>query len=372
MKRHGGLWPRLTSFENLYLAARKAARGKRRRPNVMRFNHRLESALFRLQRELREGRYRPGEYHTFRIRDPKPRLISAAPYRDRVVHHALCNVLEPIFERTFINESYACRKGRGTHAALDRFSEHARRHHYVLLCDVRRFFPSMDHEVLKGLIARKLKDPAVHGLLDLIIDGSNRQEDVIDWFPGDDLLTPVERRRGLPIGNQTSQFFANVYLDPLDHFVKEQLRIKGYCRYCDDFALFSDDKQALARHREACRDFLAGLRLKLHPRKAEIYRVQDGPRFLGFRIFPTHRRLARENVKRMRTRMRGLQQRYAADEIQLDEVTHSVASWIGHARHGNTWRLRERLFGELPFTRAPVRPERPAGAEELAGRLVDQ
>ena len=372
MKRRGGLWGALTSFENLHLAAAKAARGKRRRANVARFNHRLESSLFRLQTELMERSYRPGEYHSFRIRDPKPRLISAAPYRDRVVHHALCNVLEPVFERSFVHESYACRRGKGSHAALERFAMHARRYPYVLLCDVRRFFPSMDHQVLKALIARKLKDPDVQWLVDLIIDGSNDQDRVIDWFPGDDLLAPLEHRRGLPIGNQTSQFFSNVYLDPLDHFVKERLRVKGYCRYCDDFALFSDDKRMLAEHREACREFLAGLRLKLHPRKAEIWRVIDGPRFLGFRNSATHRQLVRENVVRMSRRMAQLQARYASGDAQLDEVTHAIASWLGHAQHASTWRLRERLFSTLVFQRGQALPDRPVVAEKLAGRFVGQ
>jgi retron-type reverse transcriptase len=140
---------------------------------------------------------------------------------------------------------------------------------------IRKFFPSMDHEILKQRIARKIKDPGVLWLADLLIAHSNPQEPVCDWFPGDDLFTPSERRRGIPIGNQTSQFFANVYLDPLDHFVKERLGIKGYVRYVDDFLLFSDDKGLLGEAREAIREFLTGLRLRLHPKKNVVFPMTD-------------------------------------------------------------------------------------------------
>ena len=198
-------------------------------------------------------------------------------------------MLEPIFERSFIADSYACRKGKGTHAAVDRCQQFARRFRYVLKADVQKFFPSLDHEILKGLVARKIKDPDVLWLVDRIIDHSNPQEAVLNWFPGDDLFTPSERRRGIPIGNQTSQFFANVYLDPLDHFVKDRLGIKGYVRYVDDFLVFSDDKRQLAEVREQIRDFLASLRLRLHRDKSVVFPAREGIRFLGYRVFPTHR-----------------------------------------------------------------------------------
>src|SRR5262249_13122098 len=175
-----------------------------------------------------------------------PRLISAAPYRDRVVHPALCNVLEPIFERSFVFDSYACRAGKGTHAAVRRCQEYARRFRYVLKGDIRKYFPSIDHQILKERIARKIKDRDVHWLVDLLIGASNAQEPSAAWFPADDLLTPLERRGALPIGNQTSQFFANAYLDPLDHYLKDRLGVGGYVRYCDDFLVFSDDKGELA------------------------------------------------------------------------------------------------------------------------------
>jgi retron-type reverse transcriptase len=300
---------------------------------------------------LLAGTYRPGGYRTFEIFEPKRRLISAAPIRDRVVHHALCGVLEPVFEPTFVFDSYACRRGKGTHAALNRFRDFARRHRYVLQCDVRKFFPSVDHQILKELLARKIKDRAVLSLVDRIIDGSNTQETAAFWFPSDDLFTPSERRRGLPIGNQTSQFFANVYLNPFDHFVHEQLKAGCYVRYVDDFAVFSNDKRWLAEARTLCAEFLAGLRLKLHPRKSVIARTQDGNRFLGFRQFPHYRLVARDNIQRMRRRLRRMSDAFQAGELSFAQVRDRIVSWIGHVRHADSHRLRERLLGEFSFAR---------------------
>ena len=163
---------------------------------------------------------------------------------------------------------------------------------------------------------------------------------MLEWFPGDDLFTPAERRRGLPIGNQTSQFFGNVYLSPFDHFVAEALKVPAYVRYVDDFLLLSDDKAWLATARERCREYLETLRLRLHPRKSVIVRVEDGVRFLGYRVFPGHRRLVRENVTRMTRRLRWMQAAFARGELSAADVRHRLVSWIGHAQHADTYRLR--------------------------------
>jgi retron-type reverse transcriptase len=190
---------------------------------VAAFEYDAERELHRIRAALQPGAYPFGPYHTFTISEPKPRLISAAPYRDRVVHHALCNVLEPVYERTLISDTCACRKDKGTHAAVRRCHAFACRFPWVLKADIRKFFPSIDHAVLKAQLVRKIKDRRVLDLAGRIIDHSNEQDEVNEFFPGDDLFTPFERRRGLPIGNQTSQFFGNVYLDALDHFVKDRL-----------------------------------------------------------------------------------------------------------------------------------------------------
>jgi RNA-directed DNA polymerase len=199
MKRYGNLWPHIIDFENLLIAARQAQRGKRYRPNVLDFNYHLDRELLRLQRELSEKSYKPGKYRTFSIFDPKPRMISAAPYRDRVIHHALCNVIMPLLEPSLIADTYANRTGYGSHRALKRFTHFACTSQYVLQCDIRKYFPSIDLEILKGLLRRKIKCPDTLWLIDTIIDASNPQGQEPVYFPGDNLLTPLQRRKGLPM-----------------------------------------------------------------------------------------------------------------------------------------------------------------------------
>ena len=240
-----GLFPGIASFAALEAAAQRAARGKRRKPGVAAFLAHLEPEVLRLERELLSGAWRPGRYVEIAIRDPKPRTVSAAPFRDRVVHHALCAVIEPLFERGFVFDSYANRTGKGTHRAVARYERFRNRFGHVLRCDLYRYFPAIDHAVLKADLRRRIRCERTLWLIDAVIDGSNPQEPVHLYYPGDDLFTPFERRRGLPIGNLTSQLFANVHLDGLDHYVKEVLRAPGYLRYVDDFALFHDDPAVL-------------------------------------------------------------------------------------------------------------------------------
>jgi hypothetical protein len=228
------------------------------------------------------------------IHEPKRRLISAAPFRDRVVHHALCNCIEPLFERSFIHDSYANRLGKGTHRALDRCQQFARHYPYVLACDVRQFFPSLDHAVLRRTLWRKVKDGRVRWLIDQILAGGAHvlgDEYEMVWFPGDDLLAAA-RRRGLPIGNLTSQFWANCYLNPFDHFVKRELRCPAYLRYVDDLRLFAADKDQLWQWRARIEARLARYRLTIHP-GSQPQPVGEGVPFLGFVIYPDRRRLKR-------------------------------------------------------------------------------
>jgi retron-type reverse transcriptase len=351
MKRYGNLWSDITDFANLLAAARQAQKGKRFRENVLAFNANLERELEQLQVELTSKTYRPGAYKTFEIKEPKQRMISAAPYRDRVVHHALCNMIVPIFERTFISDSYANRVGYGTHRALRRFTDFARSSRYIFQGDVRKYFPSIDHEILKTLVHRKIKCLDTLWLIDTIIDHSNQQEPVLEYFPGDDLLTPSRRRRGLPIGNLTSQFFANVYLNGFDHFMKEHVKATKYIRYVDDFAVFDDDREFLINARLAAEDYLAGLRLKIHPVKSQIFETKHGANFLGFRIFLDRIRVRTENLRRARRRLRHMQIEFAIGKIGCAEISQSLQSWIAHLEHGNTWRLREQIFDSLLFQR---------------------
>lgn len=360
MKRHGNLWPQVIAFDNLLRASRLAQRGKRFRPNVLAFNHRLEQELQQLQAELETLAYEPGGYRTFRIRDPKPRMISAAPYRDRVVHHALCNVIVPLLDRTLIYDTYANRCGYGTHRALHRFTGWARQYRYCLQCDISKYFPSIDHEILKASLRKYLKCPDTLWLIDTIIDASNDQVPVIEYFPGDDLLTPVQRRRGLPIGNLTSQFFANLYLSPFDHFVKRQLKLKQYLRYVDDFAAFSNDRLELAEARQAMEEYLASLRLKMHPIKSQLFETRYGANFVGFRILPDRIRVRNDNVRRARRRLMALQRQYAVGDIELEPLVQRLQSWEAHLKHGDTYRLRQRVFDRHTF----IREEKEEGEKE--------
>jgi RNA-directed DNA polymerase len=280
----------------------------------------------------------------FRVLDPKPRMISAAPFRDRVVHHALCAAVDPVFERGFIDDCYANRKGRGAHKAVARYEHYRDRHAQVLRCDICRYFPAIDHEILKREFRRRIGCAQTLRLLDCIVDSSNPQEPVQRYFPGDDLFAPFERRRGLPIGNLTSQFFANVYLDALDHFVKEVLRAP-YLRYVDDFALFHDDVEQLHAWRARIETFLCGRRLMLHPAKTNIADTREAATFLGFELLPRgRRRLPEDNVRRFRNRLRGLRDRWRADTVGGKEVEQHVRAWVAHAAHAQTWRLRQSLF----------------------------
>jgi RNA-directed DNA polymerase len=345
IRRSVAMYTELSSWDNLLLAYRRAAKGKRGHPNVAAFEYRLEDNLFQLQEELLSHAYLPGQYVSFYIHDPKRRLISAAPFRDRVVHHALCNRIEPIFERSFIDDSYANRVGKGTHRALARCTAFARRYRYALQCDVEQFFPAIDHAILRRTLARKLADPDVLWLIDRILasgDGVLAEEYQTRAFHGDTLFD-LDRPRGLPIGNLTSQFWANVVLNPFDHFVKRELGCAAYLRYVDDFVLFADDEVVLRAWHNAIVTRLARLRLTIHP-GAHARPVTEGLPFLGFIIFPTHRRLKRRKGVAFVRRYKQLRRAHRAGEVPVERVTASVLGWINHVRYGDTWGLRRALL----------------------------
>ncbi len=353
VKTYKYLYPQICAFENLYQAHRQARRGgKRKHPPVAEFEHGLGENLLALQAELTAQTYRPGPYRSFILIERKERKISAAPYRDRVVHHALLNIIGPILEARLIYDTYANRKGKGTHAAIRRAQEFARRYPYVLKCDIREFFPSVDHAILRGLLARHIACPPTLWLIDQIIAGG---AGVLDerytpvYFPGDNLFA-VNRPRGLPIGNLTSQHWANFYLHPLDLFAKQELHCRGYVRYCDDFLLFAADKATLRAWRAELITFLQTLRLTLHENQAQVFPTRCGVDFLGWRIFPYYLRLRRENVRYAVKRLRRQQATVARGELAPDVLTVSVRAWLAHAAYGNTYRLRRRMLRRFIFT----------------------
>jgi retron-type reverse transcriptase len=344
MKRCKNVYPKVTDFRNLLVAAQKAQKGKRKETPTARFNIRIEQEIIKIQQELETQTYIPGAYRSFYIREPKPRMISAAPYRDRVVHHALCNVISPLLEKQMINDTFANRKGKGTHKAILRYQFFAKKYKYVLKCDIAKFFPSIDHEILKEILRKKIGCKKTLALIDLIIDNSNPQEERNVYFEGDDLFTPFERKRGLPIGNLTSQLWGNFYLNDFDHFIKEKLRIKGYVRYVDDFAIFGNSKANLQQVKKEIALFLAKYRLELHAQKSYVYPVNEGLPFLGHRIFPYFRLLKKENVRRAKKRFRSMKKRYLQKRLTWAETANKIQSWLAHAKFSRTYHLRNKII----------------------------
>lgn len=349
----GAMFDAVTTWDNLALAWRAAARGKRRRASVAGFEHQLADRLLALQDELRSGQYRPGAYCNFFIREPKLRRISAAPFRDRVVHHALCQLIEPVFEARFSPHSYANRTGKGTHRAVDRLQALACRHRYVLRADVVQHFPSLDHQILRAALARQLSDPGVLWLVDTVLasgDGVLNQAYSPVYFAGDDLFA-VLRPRGLPIGNLTSQFWSNVYLNDFDWFVTRELGCSAYLRYVDDFALFGDDKQQLWAWKQAIIERMARLRLTIHEAQTQVLPTACGIPWLGFVVYPTHRMLKRRNAVNFTRRLQGNLLEYQNGRMSFAELDASVQGWINHVRFADTWGLREIIFSTHPIPR---------------------
>ncbi len=340
MKSHNNLWDKFISFENLHSAFLKAKRSKKKTKGITDFKYNLESELFKLQDELITKKYTCSNYFVFKIYEPKERLIKAPPFRDRVVQHALCNLIEPIFDKTFISNSYACRKKKGTHTALKAIRKDVQLHFrfkgHALKADVRKYFPSIDHTVLKRIIAKKIKDKQILWLINLIIDSDHS-----DF--GDN--------KGIPIGNLTSQLFANIYLNELDKFVKHKLKAKYYYRYVDDFIIFSNLKKELRVYKRKIKYFLRrNLYLDIPNRKTNIYLIKDGVDFVGYKTFPTHTRLRRANILKFTKRTKRLIKALKRNTISLEQLESSICSFLGYIMHADTYFLGKRIFSERFLT----------------------
>ena len=330
MRRAGDLYPRLCDPENLRLAFWKASRGKRHKPDVVRFRENLTEELDRLAEELAAERVPVGAYRYFEIRDPKPRTICAAPFRERVLHHAILNVCEPVFESYQIHDSYACRRGKGSYAALARAQEFARRHSHFAKLDVRKYFPSIDHEVLLGLLERRFKDRALLSLLGRIVESHCTA-------PG----------RGVPIGNLTSQYFANHYLAVLDHHVKEALRVRGYLRYMDDFVLWAEDRETLKGLCRSVRAFCRE-RLRLELKEPVLGRCADGMSALGYRMFPRRLTLTPRSRRRFAQKLAACERAYAEGRITEQQAALRAEPLLAFAGHATTRGLRNSVLGRRP------------------------
>jgi retron-type reverse transcriptase len=347
------------SWQNLLTAYQRCRRRKRYRKPATEFDFAWEEELLTLQRELIEQTYLPGLYHHFHISDPKPRKISAAPFRDRIVHHALVQVLEPLLERSFVGDTYACRRGRGTHAAILRAQEFQKRFAWVMQTDIVRFFPSVDHEILMGVLQRRIADPEVLELISLILrtnTGDHDESAAPVWFPGDDLFSPL-RPKGLPIGNLTSQFFANVLLNPADHYIKERLRIPGYVRYADDLLLFSNDRHSLWEAKHSLQQYLNEYRLRLHPRKTQVQPAKQWLTWLGMRIRGSQCRLSQQGIQRFLRRMRRQRALYEAGALDSETIRKSLQAWLGHTEllSSNTL-IKSLIYQHCVFSKHPPQP----------------
>jgi hypothetical protein len=348
MRSRAGLWPAAVDVEALWRAWAEAARGKRRRPDVMSFERRLFERLGGLHAALVGESWRPGSYRVFDVVERgKRRRVAAAPFADRVVHHALVAALAPPWEARFMGWSCANRVGRGTHRALALAARGTRRCRFGLFVDVARYFPSVDHGVLLGQLARHLVDAPLLHLLARVIDSGR---DVFGpheaWpalVPGDDLLT-LARPRGLPIGNQTSQFFANVVLHDVDRVVAHEIKPLAAVRYVDDLVLFDDDAGKLRAARERIVAALTALRLRAHPRKTRLFESRHGVTFVGYRLTPQGIRLPRATVSRFHRHLHRLQRAVANGDAGGDEVRQVLSGLRGHVAPLGATSVLERLL----------------------------
>jgi retron-type reverse transcriptase len=303
-------------FTNLYDAYIKARRQKRYRNEVLQFSYNLEQGIITLQRELKEKTYVVGKYRPFIIHEPKKRQIVALPFRDRIVQHALNTIIEPLFDRRMIADSFACRIGKGTHAAAKRVSYFMGKpdNIYYLKLDVKAFFASIDRNILKNIVRKVIDDEGILWLIDAIFDSS-----------------PVP---GLPIGNLMSQLFANVYLHELDHYCKNVLGIHYYVRYMDDIIILSHSKSYLRAILMSITDFISThLALELN-RKTEIGRCKDGIAFVGYRIWRNLRLIKKDSLVRMKKKMRA----WRSGKIQNERFLASLGSWMGHSVDTSSYR----------------------------------
>jgi len=320
------------SCENLELAFKKACKGKTFMHYVVEFEKNLQNNLLALRAELLFNSYAPKHLTTFIIKDPKTRRIDKSDFRDRIVHHALCNVIEPLFDKTFIYDSYANRIGKGTLKAIQRFDQFKRivsKNNtcpcYVLKADIKHYFENVDHKKLLEIIKRKISDSQLLVLIKKVILNYHNSH----------------AGKGMPLGNLTSQFFANVYLNELDQFIKHRLKAKYYLRYVDDFVLLHKSSKQLLIWKINISKFLQKeLFIELHPQKSSIRPLAKGIDLLGFTCFYYHRILRKRNLLKMLRRIESFKEKYRQGFIESYEILASFQGWNAYAIHANTYKIR--------------------------------
>lgn len=338
MKRYGNLYRKIYDLKNLYKAYNICLRGKRLKRGVLPFTYKLSSELLRLQCELRNETYQVGKYYSFYVFEPKKRLVQALPFRDRVVQQALCQIITPVIEKTFIRDTFACIKDRGTHIGSKRLQFFLRDAQsrwgkaYCLQCDIASYFPSIDHSILFNLFSRKIKCRPTMRLIRLITN-SNKQS------------------VGIPIGNLLSQLSANLYLSFLDHHAKEAWGVRYYLRYMDDFCIIHANKKYLAYLKSEIEKFLNNQLAIYLNRKTSIFPIAQGVDFLGYRTWTTHKLVRKRSIKNMRRKLKAMARKYKTGKIDLSKINASVMSWVAHCKHADTYRLREKVLGDFILIR---------------------
>ncbi len=342
MKKYTNLFDQICSMDNLICAFEKAKKGKTKRRYIKRFKKNLNQNLIKLRNELLDQTYKPCPLKSFILRDPKTRKISKSAFRDRVVHHAICNFIEPLFDKTFIYDCCANRIGKGTHKALERFDLFSRKVSrnntkacYVLKADIRHYFEEVNHDVLMNIISKKVSDERVIWLISKILENGFKD-------------------KGMPLGNLTSQFFANVYLNELDQFVKHKLRAKYYIRYVDDFVFLHESKEQLEVWKKEINEFLQqNLKIELHKNKSQVIKLSKGIKFLGFRVFSSHRLLRKSNMNKFEREFNHLKILFDEGLITREKVLESLEGWLAYCSHANTYKYKKhliRLFNKnFPF-----------------------
>ena len=333
----GHNFEKIISLENLFLAWKEFKKGKGSKSDVQEFELNLEDNIFQLHSELKNHIYVHSPYTAFYVKDPKLRHIHKACVKDRVLHHAIFRILYPVFDRNFIFDSYSCRIGKGTHLAVDRLETFIRKlsknNHktvYALKCDVKKFFDSIDQTVLLNIIKRKIADLETIWLIENIIKSFSKSDN-----------------HGLPLGNVTSQLFANIYLNELDQYVKHTLRSKYYIRYCDDFVILRPDKNSLIELAKKIQRFLVNsLGLSLHPNKILIRNARRGIDFLGYVLLPYHRAMRTKTRRRITSKIIKKRDEFESERglVSEESFRQSLNSYLGCSRHCDGYSLEREII----------------------------
>lgn len=347
------MYKNICEFKNLLTAYQKARKCKRYKINIVDYGFFLESNLLKLQKELAQEIYLPSSYVCFTVTDPKVRKVAAPAFRDRVLQHSLVSQIEPLFESKFIYDSYACRKNKGTHFGLKRvkrFLQATRSKYgkaqniYCLRMDIEKYFASVSWDVLISIIKRTVSCDRTKRLIEKIITHHRCFDLEGNLIKAPNDMVKSDCRQGLPIGNLTSQLFANIYLNELDHFVKETLRVKWYARYMDDFLIIHSDKEYLKQTRDEIKIFLdQKLHLRLHPKKIIIHNINQGVPFVGYLIYFDHIKIRGNTLRRMR---RKLKRRWikSAKEEDLKSLQATESALRGHLHYANAYTLAKNIF----------------------------